>query len=152
MKSLSDKWDKLQSTYAKLTKMRNQTGGGTRDDGAKFIWYNAIDEILSLTTKANGISGGMNQDVPVPGRGTSDTLVDLLEGHEEGEEPSLPPPSSIGNEHESTGSSPRTSAANLIGCSGNGTSSKPTKRAKIDHNLMDALDRLTDFSVKIEKL
>jgi len=29
---------------------------------------------------------------------------------------------------------------------------KPTKLAKIDWNLMDALDRLTDSSAKIEKL
>ena len=54
MKSLLDKWDKLRSTYAKLKKLRNQTDGGACDDGAKFIWYDAIYEILSLTAKANG--------------------------------------------------------------------------------------------------
>ena len=130
----------------------NQTGGGERDDGAKFIWYDAIDEILSLTAKANGVPSGMDQGVLVPGTSTSNTLVDLSKGHEEGGEPSSLPPSSIGNEYESTGSSPRTCVANLIGCRGKDTSSKPAKRAKIDHNFMDALDRLADSSAKIEKL
>ena len=37
MKSLFDKWEKLQSTYSKIKKLQNQTGGGARDDGAKFI-------------------------------------------------------------------------------------------------------------------
>ena len=78
--------------------------------------------------------------------------MDLSKGHEEEEEPSLPPPSSTRNKHESTGSSPRTRVVNLIGCCGKGTSSKPTKRAKIDHNLMDALDRLADSNAEIEKL
>ena len=40
----------------------------------------------------------------------------------------------------------------MIGCRGKGTSSKPAKRAKIDHNLIDALDRLVDCSVEIERL
>ena len=49
VKSLSNKWEKLRSTYSKIKKLRNQTGAGVRDDGAKFIWYDQIDEILSLT-------------------------------------------------------------------------------------------------------
>ena len=63
MKSLSDKWEKLWSTYSKIKKLQNQTGGGARDDGAKFIWYDQINEILSLTAKAIGVPGGMDQGV-----------------------------------------------------------------------------------------
>ena len=37
VKSLSDKWEKLRSTYSKIKKVRNQTGGGVRDEGAKFL-------------------------------------------------------------------------------------------------------------------
>ena len=33
----------------------------------KFIWYDQIDEFLSLTAKANGVLGAMDQGVPVPG-------------------------------------------------------------------------------------
>ena len=58
MKSLTDKWEKLCSTYSKMKKLRNQTGGSASDDGAKFIWYDEIDEILSLTAKVNGVPGG----------------------------------------------------------------------------------------------
>ena len=39
VKSLSDKWEKLRSTYSKIKKLQNQSGGGARDDGGKFIWY-----------------------------------------------------------------------------------------------------------------
>ena len=60
VKSLSDKWEKLQSTYSKMKKLQNQTGGGARNDGAKFIWYDQIDEILSLTAKAIGVPGGLD--------------------------------------------------------------------------------------------
>ena len=37
VKSLVDKWEKLRSMYSKMKKLRNQIGGGARDDGAKFI-------------------------------------------------------------------------------------------------------------------
>ena len=60
MKSLSNKWKKLQSTYSKMKKLQNQTGRGAGDDGAKFIWYDKIDEILSLTAKIVGVLGGMD--------------------------------------------------------------------------------------------
>ena len=55
MKSLVDKWEKLCSTYSKMKKLRNQTSGGAHDDSAKFVWYDEIDEILSLTAKTNGV-------------------------------------------------------------------------------------------------
>ena len=80
------------------------------------------------------------------------TAFRCRKGIHQGREPSSPPPSLTGHEHESTGSSPRTRAANLIGCRGKGISSKPAKRATIDYNLMDALDRLADSSAEIEKL
>ena len=37
VKSLSNKWEKLRSTYSKMKKLQNEIGGGARDDGAKFI-------------------------------------------------------------------------------------------------------------------
>ena len=76
VKSLSDKWEKLWSTYSKIKKLQNQTGGGVRDDDAKFIWYEQIDEILSLTAKAVSVPGGMDQGVPNPGTWTSNAPID----------------------------------------------------------------------------
>ena len=82
--------------------------------------------------------------------------MDLTEeGHGDAEPSSPPrsgPPSSTGIDHESTGSSPRTRAANLIGCRGKGTSSKPTKKARIDRKLMEASDKLANSMVEIERL
>ena len=95
-------------------------------------------------------------DIPVPGTRTSTALVDLIEEDNGDVEPSSPPhsgpPSSTGIDHKSIGSSPRTRTANLIGCCGKGISSKPTKRAKVDRNLMEALDKLADSMAEIEKL
>ena len=92
----------------------------------------------------------------MPGTGTSDALVDLFEQYDGDGEPSSPPPafptSSTGTGKESSGSSPRTRAANLLGCRGKGTSSQPAKRPKIERNLMDTLDRLADSTAEIEKL
>ena len=88
VKSLSDKWEKLRSTYSKIKKLRNQTGAGVRDDGAKFIWYDQIDEILSLTAKANGVPGAMDQGVPVPDTGNSSAHTDGYEEADEDGEPS----------------------------------------------------------------
>ena len=125
-------------------------------EGAKFIWYDAIDEILSLTANDNGVPGSMDQGVLVPGMGTLIAPVDLTEKGNGDAEPLLPPrsgpPSSTGIDHESTGSSPRTRATNLIGCRGKRTSSKPTKRAKVVRNLMEALEKLADSTAEIEKL
>ena len=53
-----------------MKKLRNQTSGGARDDGDKFIWYDEVDEILSLTAKANGVLGRMDQGVLMPGTGS----------------------------------------------------------------------------------
>ena len=77
MKSLSDKLEKLQSTYSKMKKLQNQTSRGTRDDGAKFIWYDQIDEIFNLTAKAVGVPGGMDQGVPIPGTWTSNAPINV---------------------------------------------------------------------------
>lgn len=57
MKSISDKWKKLRLQYYRLKKANNNTDVGT----TKFIWYDVIDEILSHTSKANGVSGTMDQ-------------------------------------------------------------------------------------------
>ena len=156
VKSLSDKWEKLRSTYSKIKKIQNQTSGGVRDEGAKFLWYDEVDEILSLTAKANGVPGGMDQGMPVPGTGTSSAHVDVSEDKFRDGEPLSPPRSgpipSTSTSHESTGSSPQTRVANLVGCRDKGTFSKPNKRAKVDRNLMDTLDRLVDSTTEIEKL
>lgn len=66
--------------------MRIQTGASVQDNGAKFIWYDQIDEILSLTAKANGVSRVMDQGMPVPDTGTSSAPTDGCEeadGHGE---------------------------------------------------------------------
>ena len=159
MKSLSDKWEKLQSTYSKIKKLQNQTGGGARDDGGKFIWYDQINEILSLTAKAVGVPGGMDQGVPIPGTKTSTAPIDVSHEDDGDAEPSSTqsptrsgPTSSTGTRPKSTGTSPQMRAANLAGVHGKGTSSQPNKKAKSDRNLMDALDRMTESNTEIEKL
>ena len=159
MKSLSDKWEKLRSTYSKIKKLQNQTSGGARDDGAKFIWYDQLNEILSLTAKAVGVPGGMDQGVPIPGTGTSNALIDVSHEDDGDGEPSSTqsptrsgPASSTGTRPMSTGTSPRTCVANLAGVCGKGTSSQPTKKTKTDRNLMDALDRMTESNTEIGKL
>ena len=58
-----------------MKKLQNQIGGGACDDGTKFIWYDQIDKILSLTAKAIGIPRGMDQGVPIPGRETSNAPI-----------------------------------------------------------------------------
>ena len=86
VKSLSDKWEKLRSTYSKIKKLRNQTCTCVRDDGTKFPWYDQIDEILSLTAKANGVPGAIDQGVPVPGTETSSApTVGYVEPNGDGE-------------------------------------------------------------------
>ena len=103
----------MYNTYLKMKKLRNQTGGGACDDGAKFIWYDEIDKILSLIAKANGVPGGMDQGVPVLGMGTSSAPIDISQEHDRDGEPAWTrsptrtgPPSSAGT--TSTRSSPRT--------------------------------------------
>ena len=159
MKSLSDKWEKLRSTYSKIKKLQNQTGEGARDDGAKFIWYDQINEILNLTTKVVGVPGGMDQDVPIPGTGTFNAPIDVSHEDDGDAEPSSTqsptrsdPASSTGTKPMSTGTSLRTRAANLASVRGKCTSSQPTKKTKTDRNLMDALDRMIESNTEIEKL
>ena len=151
VKSLADKWEKLRSTYSKMKKLRNQTGGSAHDNGAKFIWYDEIDEILSLIAKANGVPRGMDQGVPIPRTGSSSAPIDISQEHNGDGEPVWTqspthtiPPSSAGTTQDSTGSSPRTWAVNLVGCHGKGTSSQPSKRPRIERNLMETLDRMAD--------
>ena len=159
VKSLSEKWEKLRSTYSKIKKLQNQTGGGARDDGAKFIWYDQINEIFSLTAKAIGVPRGMDQGVPIPGTGTSNAPIDVSHVDDGNVEPSSTqcptrsgPASSTGTRSMSTGTNPRTRAANLAGVRRKGTSSQPSNKAKTDRNLMDALDRMTESNTEIEKL
>jgi hypothetical protein len=158
VKSLSDKWEKLRSTYSKIKKLRNQTGAGVQDDGTKFPWYDQIDEILSLTAKANGVLGAMDQGVSVPDTGTSTAPTEGCEEPDGDGEPSWvhspqrTPQAHSGGDQQSHGTIPRTRAANLVGVSGKGTNSRPSKRAKVDRNLMNSLDRLADSTAEIERL
>ena len=158
MKSLSNKWEKLWSTYSKMKKLQNHIGRRVRDDGAKFIWYDQIDEILSLMAKIVGVSGGMDQGVPIPETRTSNALIDVSHEDDEDVEPSSTSPtcsgpaSSSSTKAVSTSSSPRTHAANLAGVRGKGTSSQLAKKPRIERNLMDALDRMIESNTKIEKL
>jgi hypothetical protein len=78
----------LRSTYSKIKKLRNQTGACVWNDGAKFIWYDQIDENLSLTAKANGVPGTMDQGVPVPGTGISTAPIEGCEEPDGDGEPS----------------------------------------------------------------
>ena len=109
MKSLVGKWEKLCNMYLKMKKLQNQTGGGARDNGAKFIWYDEIDKILSLTAKANGVPRGMDQGILVPGTGSSNAPIDVNQEHNgDGElawmqSPTrIGPPSSAGTTQDST--------------------------------------------------
>ena len=159
VKSLSDKWEKLRSSYSRIKKLQNQTSRGACDDGGKFIWYDQINEILSLTAKVVGVPGGMDQGAPIPGTGTSTAPIDVSHEDDRDAEPSSTQSpihsgraSSSGTRPRSTGTSPRTRAANLAGVRGKGTSSQPNKKAKSDRNLMDAFDRMTESNSEIEKL
>ena len=114
---------------------------------------------MSLTAKANGVPGGMDQDVPMPGTGSSSVPIDVSQEDDGDGEPAWTqspthtvPPSSAGTTQNSTGSSPRTRATNLVGCRGKGTSSQPSKMPKVELNLMETLDRMADSTAEIEKL
>ena len=142
-----------------MKKLQNQTGGGARDDGAKFIWYDQIDEILSLTAKAVGLLGSMDQDVPILGIGTSNAAINVNHEDDGDAEPSSTqsptlsgPTSSTGTRPVNTGSSPRMRATNLVGVCGKGTSSQQAKKPRIKRNLIDALDKMTESTTEIEKL
>ena len=159
VKSLSDKWEKLWNTYSKIKKLRNQTGAGAWDDGTKFLWYDQIDEILSFIANANGVPGAMDQGVPVPDTGTSTAPTEGCEEPDGDGEPSwvhspqrTNPEAHNGGDQQSHGTTPRTRATNLIGVSGKGTNSTPSKRARVDRNLMESLDRLADSTAEIERL
>jgi len=77
VKSLSDKWEKLKSTYSKIKKLCNQISGDARDEDIKFIWYDKIDEILSFATKINRILKGMNKEYLVSKMRTSIAPINL---------------------------------------------------------------------------
>ena len=155
VKSVSDKWEKLRSQYYRTKKANNNTGAGA----TKFIWYDAIDEILSHTAKANEVSGAMDQGEFV--RGTAAALVSLedeVEGDSEpawtqSPDPTIPTFAGYGNvETRSTASiSPHTRAADLVGCRGQCTSSI-AKRLRVDRDLMDTLNRMAESTATIEKM
>ena len=145
--------EKLRSQYYRVKKANNNTGAGA----TKFIWYDAIDEILSHTAKANGVSGGMDQGESV--RGTATAPVNL-EDEGDGEAPCTRSPdhtvpaftgSGTGETRSTASTSPRTRAANLVGCRGQGTSST-AKRARVDRDLMDTLNRMSESTATIEKM
>ena len=155
VKSVSDKWEKLRSQYYRTKKANNNTGACA----TKFIWYDAIDEILSHIAKANEVPGAMDQGEFV--RGTAAALVSLedeVEGDSEPAwtqslDPTIPTFAGYGNvETRSTASiSPRTRAADLVGCRGQGTSSI-AKRPCVDRDLMDTLNRMAESTATIEKM
>ena len=76
VKSVSNKWKKLQLQYYRIKKANNNTGAGA----TKFIWYDTIDEILSHTAKANGVPGAMDQWESI--RGTAAAPVNLEDDDE----------------------------------------------------------------------
>ena len=142
----------------KIKKLRNQTDAGVRDDGTKFPWYDQIDKILSLTAKANGVPGAMDQGVPVSDTMTSTAPTDGCEEPDGDGEPSwvrspqrTNPEAHSGGDQQSHGTTPRTRAANLVSVSWKATNSTPSKRARVDKNLMDTLDRLADSTAEIER-
>ena len=154
VKSLSDKWEKMRSAYSCQKKLMNQIGAGTRDDGAKWIWFNSMDEILSLSAKTTSVPGAMDQGVPVPETGIASQLANLDEGGLSSPIPS--PPHSVANAStgnvQSTRSSPRIRAANLVAVRRKATSSTPSRRARVDRSLMETLNRLVNSNAKIERL
>ena len=95
VKSLSNKWEKLGSIYSNIKKLRNQTSASVRDDGTKFIFYNQIDKIPSLTANANGVLRAMDQWMPVPSTRTSSGPTNVCEEANEDGEPSWEHPPHI---------------------------------------------------------
>ena len=102
---------------------------------------------------------GMDQGVPMPGTESSSAPIDVSQENDGDGEPAwtqspthIVPPSSASTTRDSTGSSPRTRASNLVACRGKGTSSQPSKRPKVEQNLMETLDRMADSTTEIEKL
>ena len=80
VKFVSNKWKKLRLQYYRVKKANNNIDIGA----TKFVWYDAIDEILSHIAKANGGSGAMDQGEIV--RGTAAAHVNLEdEGEGDGE-------------------------------------------------------------------
>ena len=54
---IRNKWDKLKRRYYKEKKLHNVMGDNV---GSQWIWFNMIDEVLSGTAKAHGVSGGVD--------------------------------------------------------------------------------------------
>ena len=147
--------EKLRSQYYKIKKANNNTGASA----TKFIWYDAIDEILSHTAKANGVFGAKDQGEYV--RGTAATPVSLedeVEGDGEppwtqSPDPTVPAFACYGNAKTRSiaSTSPRTCATNLVGCRGQGTVST-AKHPRVDRDLMDTLNRMAESTATIEKM
>ena len=105
-----------------------------RDNDAKFIWYDQIDEIFSLTSKANGVLRAMDRGVPLPGTETSSTPTDVCEEADGDGEPSwMHSPqctdheASDGPDQQSNDTTPRIRASNLFGVLGKCTNYTPAK-------------------------
>ena len=101
----------------------------------------------------------MDQDVPIPRTGTSNEPIDVNHKDDGDDEPSSTQSptcsglaSSTSTRPVSTSSSLQMHATNLAGVYGKGISSQPAKKPRIERNLMDALDRITESTTKIEKL
>jgi len=66
---LKDQWAKMQQHYfwqKKIYNVSRDSSGLTR-----WLWYNAMDAMLSETTKANGVLGANDQGAPVIGTKTT---------------------------------------------------------------------------------
>ena len=101
----------------------------------------------------------MNQSVPIPRTRTSNAPIDVNYEDDGDAEPSLTqsptrssPASSTNTRPMSTSSSPQTRATNSTGIRGKRTSSQLAKKPRIERNLMDALDRMTESNIEIKKL
>ena len=146
----------MRNTYSKIKKLRNQTGAGERDNDAKFIWYDQIDEIFSLTSKANGVRQTMDREVPLPDTRTSNAPTNVYEKADGDGEPSwvhspqcTDHEASSGPDQQSNDTTPRTQASNLFGVLEKCTNDTTDKRARVDRNFMDSLNRLVDSTAEI---
>ncbi len=99
----------------------------------------------------------MNQGVPVPDIKISSASTDVCEDTDgNGELSWVHSPQSTDHEtssepdQQSNDITLRIRTSNLIGILGKDTNFTPAKRARINMNLMDSLDRLADFTTEIE--
>jgi hypothetical protein len=138
----------------------DQEGNKNNGVGAtKFICYDTIDKILSHIAKTNKVFDVIDQVESV--RRTVAAPVNFEgEGERDGEPAWTRSPdptilafagSENGDIRSTASTSPRIRVANFVECWGQGTSFT-AKRAKVDRDVIDILNRMSESTTTIEKM